>query len=103
MLFSLGFLASGLLTLLLLPAVWRRAVRLSTRRLEMQLPLSMGEIIAERDQLRAEFATRQRRIEQQAERLVELRAQDMGELGRRATMIAALDEQLAETGRSLAE
>ena len=62
--FLLGALASGLLILLFLPALWGRAVRLSTRRLEMQLPLSMKEIIAERDQLRAEFAATQRRLEQ---------------------------------------
>ena len=82
MLLALGFLTASLLALLLLPAVWARAVRLSTRRLEMQLPLSMGEIIAERDQLRAEFATEARRIEQKAERLLEQRAGDMAEIGR---------------------
>ena len=54
MVFALGFLLCGLLTLLFLPAFWRRAVRLSVRRVEMQMPLSMSEIVAERDQLRAE-------------------------------------------------
>ena len=83
MIFALGFLFSGLLTLLFLPAFWRRAVRLSTRRIEMQMPLTMTEIVAERDQLRAEFAMEQRRIERRAEELTEARARDMSELGRR--------------------
>ena len=94
---ALGFLASGLLALLFLPAFWRRALRLSTRRLEMQLPLSMTEIVAERDQLRAEFALEQRRIEKHVEDLSVARARDMAELGRRATHIATLEAELVET------
>ena len=103
MIFALGFLVSGLLTLMFLPAFWRRALRLSTRRLEMQMPLSMAEIVAERDQLRAEFATQRRRIEQRCEALVAERARDMGELGRRARLIAALDAELADNKRKVLE
>ncbi len=99
MIFALGFLFSGLLTLLFLPAFWRRAVRLSTRRIEMQMPLTMTEIVAERDQLRAEFATEHRRIERRAEELSEAHARDMGELGRRGAQIAALDSELGDSKR----
>jgi chromosome segregation ATPase len=95
LIFALGFLVAGLLTLLILPAVWRRAVRLSARRLEMQMPLSMTEIVAERDQLRAEFAVTQRRMEQNSERLTRTIAETQSELGRRAIQIAALQENLA--------
>ena len=95
MIFALGFLVSGLLALLFLPAFWRRALRLSARRLEMQLPLSMDEIIAERDQIRAESAVELRRMEQRVEALVEDRARDMGEIGRRAAVIAGLDADIA--------
>ena len=103
MIFALGFLVSGLLTLMFLPAFWRRALRLSRRRLEMQMPLSMAEIVAERDQLRAEFATQRRRIEQHCEALVAERARDMGELGRRARLIGALDSELADNKRKVLE
>ena len=92
MYFGLGFLVSGLLSLLFLPAFWRRAVRLSKRRVEMQMPLSMTEIVAERDQLRAEHALEQRRIEQKYAAVTQARAEDLGELGRRATQIVALGE-----------
>lgn len=95
MLFAAGFLLAGLLTLLFLPALWRRALRLSRRRLEMQMPLSMDEIVAERDQLRAEFAGERRRIEQANEALQQARASDMAELGRRAGVIARLDGERA--------
>ncbi|WP_204351678.1 hypothetical protein, partial [Klebsiella variicola] len=56
MVFALGFLLASLLALGLLGAVWRRAVKLTTRRVENAIPLSMAEIKADKDQLRAEFA-----------------------------------------------
>ncbi len=98
MFFALGFLVMGLLWLLFLPFYWRRAVRLSLRRLEQQMPLSMREIFAERDALRAEFAARTRRIEQRAEAALEARAQDRIELGRQAGLLQTLG-----TGLALAE
>lgn len=108
LLFSLGFLVSSLLGLLLLPALWNRAVRISRRQLEMQLPLSMTEIVAERDQLRAEFAVEARRIEQKAEHLVVLRTQDQEQLTHQATALAALetrarhlDAEIAAAGQEL--
>jgi chromosome segregation ATPase len=91
LIFALGFLVAGLLTLLILPAVWRRAVRLSARRLEMQMPLSMTEIVAERDQLRAEFALKQRQLEQHSEGLINALAEAKAELGRRTILITGLE------------
>ncbi len=102
MVFLLGFLVSGLLTLLFLPAFWRRASRLSARRLETQMPLSMAEIVAERDQLRAVFATEQRQLEQRLEALADRRAADLASLGRRETEIVALQGELSETRADLA-
>ncbi|MGH6811987.1 MAG: hypothetical protein ACREDM_06435 [Methylocella sp.] len=108
MLFALGFLVAGLIALAVAPAFWRRAIRLSTRRLEMQLPLSPEEILASRDLLRAEFAVERRRLEQRAEALNLVHAADMTELGRRAAIIAgqdagllALSQQDSERGAEL--
>ncbi|MBX9759431.1 MAG: hypothetical protein K2Y29_11715, partial [Beijerinckiaceae bacterium] len=98
MIFALGVLSAGLLTLLFLPAIWRRAQRLSRRRLEQSLPLSMAEVAAERDQLRAEFAIERRRIEQANEALVETRARDLSELGRRGARLAALAGEVETLG-----
>ena len=94
MIFALGFLIAGLLTLMFLPAIWRRALRLTQRRLEQRLPLSMAEVAAERDQLRAEFAIERRRIEQSNEALVETRAKDLAELTRRGGRIAGLQSDV---------
>lgn len=96
MIFALGAMSVGLLFLLLLPAVSRRAMRLARRRLEMLLPLSMDEVIAERDLLRAEFAAERRRLEQKMELQADEHAVELAELGRRATEIVALRDQLAK-------
>ena len=94
MIFALGFLLCGLLSLLILPAFWRRALRLSTRRLEMLMPLSMDEVLAQRDQLRAQAAVEQRRIEQKLEAMTRDRAGQLSEIGRRAAIIARLEADL---------
>lgn len=63
MFFALGALTAGLLVLLIGPAVWRRAVRLTRRAVEATTPMSLAEVHAARDQLRAEYAVETRRLE----------------------------------------
>ncbi len=101
MIFALGFLVSGLLALLVLPAFWRRAMRLSMRRLEMLMPLSMTEAVAERDQLRAQAAVEQRRLERKIDAMTQDRARHMSEIGRRAGIIADLEDDLAVAENAL--
>ena len=101
MIFALGFLVCGLLALLVLPAVWRRAMRLSKRRLEMLMPLSMTEVFAERDQLRAQAAVEQRRLERKIEVMTQDRASYMSEIGRQAGAIAELRAGLADIEATL--
>src|ERR1700684_4284410 len=52
---AIGFLVSMLFGLMIVPLVHNRAVRLTTRRMEAATPLSMAEIQADKDQLRAEL------------------------------------------------
>jgi hypothetical protein len=66
---AIGFLIAGLLVIGFIPLVHARAERLTTRRLEALTPLSMAEIQAEKDQLRAEFAMSTRRLEMSVEQL----------------------------------
>jgi chromosome segregation ATPase len=95
MVFALGFLIAGLVALAFAPVFWARAIRLSVRRLEMQLPLSMREILADRDQVRAESAVEQRRVELKAEALNQAHVADLAELGRRAARITQMQEHIA--------
>lgn len=94
MYFALGFLVAGLFTLMFLPAFWRRALRLSMRRLQMLMPMSMEEVVAERDLLRAEFAVRERRLEQEMEAVKSARALDLADIGRHAARVADAEAAL---------
>lgn len=66
---AIGFLISMLCGLMIVPLVHNRAVRLTTRRMEAATPLSMAEIQADKDQLRAEFAMSARRLEMSVDQL----------------------------------
>jgi len=101
--FGLGFLLASLCALLLLPVVNRRAARLARRRIDAMLPMSVTEIAAERDALRAEFAVSQRRLERSVERVRAKRHADMEAIGARTLEIAALAKTLTAQDASLAE
>src|SRR5215203_3248183 len=102
MIFALGFLTAALFALVILPALNARAERLARRRVEAQFPLSISELTAEKDHLRAEFAVLQRRLERKAEEALGVKQQSMEELGRRAVRIGALESDLAERDRRIA-
>ena len=63
LIFILGFLSAAFLAVLVAPAIWRRAVALTHRRVEAALPLSLNEIRADKDALRAEHAMATRKLE----------------------------------------
>ncbi len=68
---ALGFLIASLLALVTMSRVWKRAVRLTKRRLESDKPVTRAEILANKDQLRAEFALSTRQLEKTIEVLRE--------------------------------
>jgi chromosome segregation ATPase len=94
MLVMLGFLSATLLALAAVPALARRADRLARKRAEAAFPLSLAEIAADRDHLRAELALRARALEQQAERGFAAKAAAMQDLGRRDMTIGQLERDL---------
>ena len=103
MYFALGFLAAALIALLIIPAINARADRLARRRAEAMFPLSISELTAEKDHLRAEFAVLQRRTERRAEEALSVKHRSMEELGRRAVRIEALETELAERDSLIAD
>jgi len=96
MYFGLGFLAATLLALIIMPFVHGRAERLTTRRLEAAIPVSMAEIQADKDQLRAEFAMSTRRLEMSVEQLKRKTTSQLAELGKKADAINQLKAELGE-------
>jgi chromosome segregation ATPase len=96
MFFSIGFLAAALFGLVLLPLVHNRAVRLTMKRLEAATPVSMAEIQADKDQLRAEFAMSTRRLELSVEQMKSKTTSQLAELGKKTDAINRLKLELGE-------
>ncbi|MCW5697787.1 MAG: hypothetical protein KIS96_13770 [Bauldia sp.] len=95
MFFALGLATAGLLALMVAPLVWRRAVRLTRARIEHAVPLTLAEIKADKDQLRAEFAMSARRLEMNVEHLRQKAAQQLAEIEeKRVTIQKLADEQV---------
>src|SRR5271156_1040362 len=96
MYFGIGFLVAGLLGLLFVPLVHNRAVRLTMKRLEAATPLSITEIRADKDQLRAEFAMWTRRLEMSVEKMKTKTTTQLAELGKKTDAINQLKKELGE-------
>lgn len=107
MLIALGFTVASLLALLIAPALWRRAVKLTTRKIKATMPISVADINADKDLLRAEYAVEMRRLElglgkakERAARHLMERNQHTVEIGKLETEIATLKNSLTERSKA---
>ena len=98
---AIGFLVSMLVGLTIVPLVHSRAVRLTTKRLEAATPLSMAEIQADKDQLRAEFAMSARRLEMSVDQLKNKTSSQLAELGKKSDAINRLKIELGEKNATI--
>lgn len=98
---AIGFLLSMLCGLAIVPLVHNRAVRLTTRRLEAATPLSMAEIQADKDQLRAEFAMSARRLEMSVDQLKSKTTSQLAELGKKSDAINRMKIELGEKNATI--
>src|SRR5207247_1138547 len=98
---AIGFLVSMLFGLMIVPLVHNRAVRLTTRRPETATPLSMAEIQADKDQLRAEFAMSARRLEMSVDQLKNKTTSQLAELGKKSDAINRMKIELGEKNATI--
>ena len=98
---AIGFMVSMLFGLMIVPLVHSRAVRLTTKRLEAATPLSMAEIQADKDQLRAEFAMSARRLEMSVDQLKNKTSSQLAELGKKSDAINRLKIELGEKNATI--
>src|SRR5262249_33196437 len=96
-----GFLIAGLLVIGVIPLVHARAVRLTMRRLEALTPMSIAEIQADKDQLRAEFAMTMSRLEMNVEQMKAKTTNQLPDLGRKSEAIGRLKLELGEKTAAL--
>ncbi len=100
---ALGFFLGLLLALMLAAPLWNRAVRLTTRRLEATMPMTLNDIQADKDQLRAEYAIELRKVEVALEKAKEKAARELIEANKHRVEISMLNSDLASAKAQLQE
>jgi len=100
---ALGFFLGCLLALLLAPPLWNRAVKLTTRKLEATMPMSLADIQADKDQLRAEFAIELRKVEVALDKSKDKAARELIEANKRRVEIQVLNTDLGGVKGQLQE
>ena len=100
---ALGFFLGCLLGLMLAPPLWNRAVKLTTRRLEATMPMTLADIQADKDQIRADFAIQLRKVEVALERSKEKAARELIEDNKRRVEIQMLNGNLDSVKGELQE
>ncbi len=103
MLAAMGFIAAGLLTLLMAPAFWSRAVRLTTQRLRSSLPISEQEVRADKDLLRAEYALKVHQLEREVDNGRLAAHRQKIEINRRDIEVRRLTDVLSSTEAASSE
>lgn len=101
--FVLGFLCAGFLALMVAPAIWRRAVALTRKRVEASVPLTLAEIQADKDRNRAEFAMATRRLEMNIKTLREKSAEQLVEINRGREQLKAIAVERRDKNQALSE
>jgi len=100
---ALGFLLGCLLALALASPLWNRAVKLTTRRLEATMPMTLNDIQADKDQLRAEFAIELRKVEVALDKAREKAARELIEANKRRAELTGLNADLTSSRTKLQE
>ncbi|MGN8112874.1 hypothetical protein [Labrys sp. 22185] len=101
--FFLGGALAALAALAMVPAIWGRARRLIRREMETALPLSMAQVRAAQDHVRAEAAMRHRRLEQKTEHERARRHQLMADYGRQSERLRRLEALLGADAARLGQ
>ena len=94
MLCGIGVLAGCLLMLMFIPLVHQRAVRLVKQQIVDATPLTVNEIQADKDHLRAEFAMSVRRLEISLEEMRAKAASRYGDIHKQNAEISRLQVEL---------
>lgn len=100
---ALGFFFASLLAVLFMPLLWRRAVRITTRKLEATLPMTSAEIRADKDQLRAAFALELHQLETALQKAKTKATRELIETSKGRVAIDQLTAELDELKQKLEE
>ncbi|MDA4847880.1 hypothetical protein [Hoeflea poritis] len=98
LIFALGFLAAAILAMLITPTIYGRVVKLTEKRIEATVPLSLAEIKGKADQMRAGFASESAKLSTQLRHAQDQLAQSNVRSDKLQSDLATLagDKQLAD-------
>jgi len=94
--FGIGFLSAMVFGLLLIPLVYKRAVRRTMDGIVSARPYSTVEIHADKDELRAKLAASTRRLEMSVVEMKAKATSKLAELGQKTDVINQLKDELGE-------
>jgi chromosome segregation ATPase len=103
LIFVLGFASAGFLALMIAPAIWRRAVVLTRRRIEASVPLTLNEVQADKDRMRAEFAMSTRRLEMSIKGFQQKATTQLADIGRKREELQKLADERDEKNAAISE
>ena len=83
------------------PAIWGRAVALTRKRIEATVPLTLNEVQADKDQLRAEFAMSTRRLEVSVKQFKDKISHQMLDLSRTREELVKLTSERDEKQQAI--
>jgi chromosome segregation ATPase len=101
--YGIAFVSGCLLTLVFMPLIHKRAVRVTTRHITATAPASVADIRAERDRSRAQFAIAIRQLENNVHELGTKCAGQSADAGRQAAEIHRLETTLERRASQSAE
>lgn len=91
------------MALLIAPAIWRRAVFLTRKRIESSVPLTVNELQAGKDRMRAEHAVSLRKMEIRRDELLEKLAAQQPEITKLEQKIRSLNSDIDDRKQELAD
>ncbi len=106
LIFILGVLVAVFVVVLLGPSVWRRAFFLARRQVHAELPVTLAEIRADRDGLRAEHAVAFSKLEQKLKQERGQSSEQLIKLGKQhddLKRFASLESDISQLRQTLSE
>ena len=101
MLVALGFALALVIVLLVARGFWSMAMRIGARRHAKQIPISMLELQADRDRLRAEHAMMSRKLELRLEDIKTRMTEQMAEVSRHRNRVQSMMSEMERRDDSI--